>query len=161
MAEVRTVAAMAAALVALGACSPGGPPGVKPGELDDAVSKAIGDSETCVLIGERGSGKVLYRYNTATTCSNEWPACDRPERTSVGKLLDAAAKDGQVRLQSCYTLPDRSRSVGWAAGPIPGRDWVYAAVMQGERAFPGRMMADRLATAFDHAKVSRAAPSAP
>jgi hypothetical protein len=161
MTELRTACALAAALATLAACSPGGPPGVNQSALDEAVSKAIGDPETCVLIGQRGSGKVLYRYNTATTCANAWPACDRPDSATVGKLLAATAKDGQVRLQSCYTLADRSRSVGWAAGPIQGRDWVYAAVMQGERAFPGRMMAERLQTAFEKAKVSRPAAARP
>ncbi len=147
-----------AALAALSACSPGGPPGVDKTALDEAVSRAIGDPNSCVLIAEKGSGKVLYRYNTATACAREFPACDRPETTKVDKVLEATAKDGQPRLLSCYTQPDRSRSVGWAAGPIIGRDWVYAAMMEGDRAFPGRMMADRLESAFRRAKVSREAP---
>jgi hypothetical protein len=144
--------------LALAACSPNGPPGVDKAQLDEAVSRAIGDPNSCVLIAERGSGKVLYRYNSATACANEFPACDEPGKRKLGRLLDATAKDGQARTLSCYTLPDRSRSVGWAAGPVAGRDWVYAAMMEGERAFPGRMMADRLDNAFRRARLSRGAP---
>ena len=110
-----------------------------------------------MLIAQKGSGRVLYRYNSATACANAFPAFDAPGKTKLGKVLDATAKDLQPRQLSCYTLPDRSRSVGWAAGPIAGRDWVYAAMMEGDRAFPGRMMADRLENAFRRAKVSREA----
>ena len=70
-------------------------------------------------------------------------------------LLKATAKDGLPRQLSCNTLADASRGVGWASGPIAGTDLVYGAVMEGDRAFPGRMMADRLETAFRRAKVSR------
>lgn len=147
--------AAAAALVLLTACSPGAPPGVDRDELDAAVSRAIGDPNSCLLIARRGSGRVLYRYNTATVCDREFPACDAPGKTKVGKLLAATAKDGQVRQLSCNTTADASRGVGWAAGPIAGADLVYAAVMEGDRAFPGRMMAERLDHAFRRAKVAK------
>jgi UDP-glucose 4-epimerase len=74
----------------------------------------------------------------------------------VKALLDAAAKDGQPRTLSCSSTADASRGVGWAAGPIKGTDMVYAAMMEGERSFPGRMMAERLEAAFRRAKVSKA-----
>ena len=137
--------------LALSACSPGAPPGVDRDQLDAAVSRAIGDPNSCLLIAQADTGKLYYRYNTHT-------ACDRPERTKVGKLLDATVKDRQPRALSCNTLADASRGVGWAAGPIKGTDLVYAAMMEGDRAFPGRMMADRLEGAFRRAKVSKAAP---
>jgi hypothetical protein len=38
--------------------------------------------------------------------------------------------------------------VGWASGPVAGRDLVYAAVMEGPRALPGRIMAEKLADAL-------------
>ena len=52
-----------------------------------------------------------------------------------------------------------SRGVGWAAGPIQGTDMVYAAMMEGDRSFPGRMMAERLDAAFRRAKLSKEAPT--
>ena len=147
-------AALLLSALALAACEPGAPPGVNREQLDAAISRAVGDPNTCVLIAEKGSGKVLYRYNTATTCAKEWPSCAGPSSMKVGDLLDAVAQDGRPRMLSCNTTADASRGVGWAAGPLPGRDQVYAAVMEGDRAFPGRMMADRLEGAFRRAGAS-------
>ena len=145
----------AAGALAVSACSPGGPPGVDRQELDAQVSRAIGDPSTCVLIGRVGSGQLLYRYNTATACDRELPACQGPGNTKVGRLLEATAKDRQPRALSCNSAADASRGVGWASGPIAGTDMVYAAMMEGDRAFPGRMMADRLSGAFRRAKLSK------
>ena len=155
---LRSLALLAA--VSLAACSPGGPPGVDRDELDAQVSKAIGDPASCLLIAKAPSGRLLYRYNSATTCDRELPNCSadgQPTgKTKVARLLEATAKDGQPRLLSCNSTADGSRGVGWASGPIQGTDMVYAAVMEGDRAFPGRMMADRLNGAFRRAKVSKA-----
>ena len=145
---------LAASLLALAACAPDAPPGVNREDLDAAVSRAIGDPATCVLIAGAGSSRVLYRYNTATACDRELPDCDGPGTTKVGRLLEATAKDRQPRTLSCDSAVAPGRGVGWASGPIAGTDLVYAAMMEGERAFPGRMMADRLAGAFRRAKVS-------
>ena len=153
--------ALAGALC-LAACSPSGPPGVDRDELDAQVSKAIGDPASCLLIGKAGSGRVLYRYNSATACDRELPNCTpdgQPQgKMKVGKLLDATAKDRQPHTLSCSSTADGSRGVGWAAGPIQGTDLVYAAMMEGDRSFPGRMMAERLEAAFRRAKVSKPAP---
>jgi hypothetical protein len=124
-------------------------------ELDAAVARAIGDPNTCVLIADAKSGRLQYRYNTQAACERQLPACDRTGLTNAGELLDRAPK-GAVAL-SCDTLADGSRGVGWAAGPIAGADLVYAAVMEGDRALPGRVMADRLAGAFRRAGVARPA----
>jgi hypothetical protein len=70
---------------------------------------------------------------------------------TINQLLKATLKDGQPRTLSCSSTNDASRGVGWSSGPIPGKGLVYAAMMEGDRAFPGRMMADRLATAFKNA----------
>ena len=150
-------AAIATALAALSppACPPSTPPGVNRDELDAAVSRAVGDPNTCVLIAAAGSGRDNYRYNTATTCAREFPACDRAGTRKLKDLLDATVKDRRARTLSCNTQADASRGVGWASGPIAGTDLVYAAMMEGDRAFPGRMMADRLETAFRRAKVSK------
>ena len=136
------------------ACAPGTPPGVDKAELDAAVSCAVGDPNTCVLIAEQGIGEVLYRFNTATACARQFPACDRPGLTTVAALLEATAKDSQVRQASCDTVADGSRGVGWAAGPIAGKNLVYAAVMEGDRVLPGMIMADRLEGALRRARVS-------
>ena len=73
------------------------------------------------------------------------------EQGRVDQLLQATLKDGQTRTLSCSSTADASRGVGWAAGPIPGKGLVYAAMMEGDRAFPGRMMADRLSRSFKDA----------
>ncbi|HEX3887630.1 MAG TPA: hypothetical protein VHW05_09045 [Phenylobacterium sp.] len=139
-------AAPALALIALGlaACSPGAPKGVDKDRLDAAVSDAIGDPDTCLMIAEQPSGKVVYRYNTASTCDRKLPSCQGAGQQKLKDLLAAAAKDGQRRELSCLTTADASRGVSWLAAPIPGKGLVYAAVMEGTRTFPARMMADRL-----------------
>lgn len=154
----KGLAGAALAALALSACSPGAPPGVDRNQLDEAVSRAVGDPTSCLLIAQAGSGKLLYRYNTHTACDRELPSCEGAAKTKVAKLLArTAATRAKVQL-SCDTLDDASRGVGWAAGPIEGTDLVYAAMMEGDRAFPGRMMADRLEGAFRRAKVSKTVP---
>jgi hypothetical protein len=152
MTTFRPAALLALCALTLCACSPGAPEGVNKEALDDAVSRAIGDPNTCVMIAEASSGKVVYRYNSHTACANRWPACETPETRAVADLLKLTVADGRERKLSCNTQADASRGVGWAAGPIAskagGKPYVYAAVMEGGRAFPGRMMADRLSGAF-------------
>jgi hypothetical protein len=160
---MRAALILTAALV-LAACSPDAPKGADKATLDEAVSRAVGDPNTCVMIAERmeggKGGKVVYRYNTATTCDRSWPACDTPNLRKLKDVLEATARDGQPRRLSCNTTPDGSRGVAWAAGPIAGSaagaPLVYAAVMEGERVFPGRMMADRLARAWARAGLTPA-----
>lgn len=156
MRRAALTSAIALAALALTACQPGAPPGVDHDALDAAVSKAIGDPGSCVLIAKAGSGgRVLYRYNSATACDRELPACAGAASTKIARLLKTTAADRQVRRLSCSLPGDASRGVGWAAGPIAGTDLVYAAMMEGERAFPGLMMAQRLEGAFRRAKVSK------
>ena len=143
-------AALSFTVVLLAACSPGAPKGVDKDTLDAAISSAIGDPASCLLIAEQASGKLVYRYNTHTACARALPACDgtNNDTQTIDQLLKATEKDGQTHMLSCSSTTDASRGVGWASGPIPGKGLVYAAMMEGERAFPGRMMADRLANAF-------------
>ncbi len=138
-------------VVIVSACSPRLPTGVDTERLQEAISAGIGDPATCVLIGTRGSAKVAFRYNTRTTCARELPTCVGAARGTVGDLLRAVASDGQARAVSCSASDDGTRGVAWAAGPVSGRDLVYAAVMEGERTLPGHVMADRLAGAFKDA----------
>jgi hypothetical protein len=153
--EATAALAAVAAALSLAACSPGAPPGVDRKELDAQISRVIGDPNSCVLIARADNGKVLYRYNSATACAKEFPACDKAGTRKLEDLLKATAKDRQLHRLSCNTMPDGSRGVGWAAGPIQGTDMVYAAMMEGDRAFPGRMMSERLDAAFRRAKVSK------
>ena len=142
--EARGVAALALAALALAACAPGAPKGVDKDKLDAAVSDAIGDPATCLLIAEKAGGKVVYRYNTATVCARQLPSCQGAVAWQVKDLLAATVKDGQARTLSCSTTADASRGVSWVSGVLPLKGLVYAAVMEGTRTFPGRMMADRL-----------------
>lgn len=155
---LERLAGAALAALSLAACSPGAPPGVDRDQLDAAVSRAIGDPNSCLLIAQAGSGKLYYRYNTHTACARELPSCEAAGKLKVDQLLDRAVETRQPVQLSCDTRADGSRGVGWAAGPIAGTDLVYAAMMEGDRAFPGRMMADRLEGAFRRAKVSKTAP---
>lgn len=144
-------------LLALAACGPKAPEGVDQARLDAEVSQAIGDPATCVLIAEAPGGKVVYRYNSHTACDRPLPACDVAGERTLADLVKRTAQDGQARALSCSSTVDASRGVGWAAGPVPGRPGlVYAAMMEGDRAFPGRMMAERLARAFRDAGLTPA-----
>ncbi len=149
-------AVLGLAALGLAACQPGAPPGVDRDALDAAVSKAIGDPASCVLISRADADRVLYRYNSATACGRELPSCAGESATTIAAVLKATARDRKVRTLSCDTLADGSRGVGWAAGPIAGTDLVYAAMMEGDRAFPGVMIAQRLDGAFRRTGVSKA-----
>ena len=141
---MRLAASLAFVALALAACAPGAPKGVAKDKLDEAVSDAIGDPATCVMMAEAGSGKVLYRYNTATVCDRVLPSCEGAGQRKLKDLLAQVAKDGQRREESCNTTADASRGVSWLAAPIGRKGVVYAAVMEGTRTFPARMMSDRL-----------------
>jgi hypothetical protein len=141
---MRALATIAALAIGLAACSPSAPKGVDKEKLDAAVSDAIGDPASCLLIAERASGKVVYRYNTATACARPLPSCQGPNAWQVKDLLAATIKDGQSRALSCNTTADASRGVSWTSGVMPQKGLAYAAMMEGTRTFPGRMMADRL-----------------
>src|SRR5258707_2229823 len=55
--KLSLIAACAAAAL-LAACSPGAPKGVDKDQLDEAVSRAIGDPASCLLIAEVPGGRV-------------------------------------------------------------------------------------------------------
>jgi hypothetical protein len=147
-----TAAAGLAMAALLAGCGPKLPKGVEPDALYEAVSAAVGDPATCVLIGRKGSGAVAWRYNTHTTCARQLPACDGGAARTVNDLLKATAADGRPRTVSCTNPLDLSRGVGWASGPVPGRaGLVYAAVMDSRRGLPGRIMAEKIEGAFKDA----------
>lgn len=149
-----TVFAIAAMSLALAACQPPAPKGIDAQTLHDAISDAIGDPNTCVLIVEKGGGKVVFRYGEPTTCAIARPACDDAGGMMATEELGEKAAAGDVRTTSCDALGEAGDRVGWASGPItpsPGAqygDLAYAANMQGPSVLPGREIKVRLESAF-------------
>jgi hypothetical protein len=156
---VRLAAAATLTALALAGCSPGAPKGVSQENLDNAIINAIGDPDTCVLIAEKGD--VVYRFGTHVVCGRALPSCDGANLRTADDLLKQASAGGAPVTASCPSNADGSRTVGWAAGPVPGRDLTYAAVMEGKATPPGRVIADKLADAFVAAGLSPKTPSAP
>ncbi|MFI4975461.1 MAG: hypothetical protein ACHP84_13055 [Caulobacterales bacterium] len=146
------VAAIAAALLC--ACTPTPPSGrgLDKDALDAAIGRAIGDPTTCVLLADRVSGQVVYQYGDPFNCARPMPACDTAGTMNDKDALKTAARPGG-RMVSCNSVPDGSRTVGWASGRVQSqkRDLVYAAVMEGQRALPGQEMSARLDGAFSQA----------
>ena len=137
----KTALAGMAALLALSGCAPTGANTLPREALNAAIGQSIGDPNTCVLLADRATGRVMYRYGAPSTCSAAWPACDRPGTLTTGATI--ALGTTATRTVSCESSP--GRRVGWAAGPAPGeRPMTYAAVMEGDRALPGREIAARL-----------------
>jgi hypothetical protein len=155
---MRRALALLAIVASLPACAPktGGAAsagGLPSTQLDNQIAAAIGDPTTCVLIAEAASGKVLYRYGDDFNCARGLPACDAPGLINAKTALQFAGRPGG-RFASCNSLPDGSRTVGWAEGPVQsvaGRNLVYSAVMEGQRALPGHEMNARLFDAFSKA----------
>ena len=83
MTPFSAAAILTAAGFALAACEPALPKGVDADRLEAAVSGAIGDPNTCVLIGRPGSGQIVWRYNTHLTCGRGLPVCDKPGGRTV------------------------------------------------------------------------------
>jgi hypothetical protein len=140
---------------ALCACS-SGLKGVDESALQDAVSRAIGDPATCVLLVDQ-TGEVAWRYGTHMTCARDLPACAKPGETQTIEDVARRAAKGDETAASCPSSPDGLRSVGWASGTVQAspnahhKPLSYAAVMEGERALPGREIQARLADAFSQA----------
>lgn len=148
MSRARGVLALAAAL-ALAGCGPQAPKGVSHDALETAINGAIGDPNSCVLIGQAGSGRVIYQFGSHVTCGKEWPSCGAGPTRTTDDLLKVVAAGGAAVQASCPSNTDGSRGVGWAAGPVEGHaDLVYAAAMEGKSTPPGVIIADKLKTAF-------------
>ena len=135
--------------LSLAACAPAGPK-LPAAALDQAIGEAIGDPTTCVIIADRSTGRTLYSYNAGFDCTRGMPACDRPGYLSAKQAMVFAPAG---RAASCNSNPDGSRTVGWAEGRITSTkgDFIYSAVMEGDRALPGHEMAARLTDAFSNA----------
>ena len=126
--------------------------GLPGGALDHAIGDVIGDPTTCVVIAERATRRIVYSYGERFNCVRGLPACDRPGVMTAENAL-ALANTADGRGASCPSSADGTRRVGWAEARIasPRHDLIYSAVMEGERALPGREMMARLAAAFANA----------
>jgi hypothetical protein len=133
-------------------CSGGAKSAVPTEALDRAIGEAIGDPNTCLLLADRASGKVIYRYGAPFNCIRGLPACDRPGFISAKQAVVLAETPGG-RKASCPSNADGSRMVGWAEGRATSRtrDLVYSAMMEGQTALPGHEMNARLYDAFQKA----------
>ena len=150
-ARVRAPVLCAAAL-ALAACGPKSAQGLHTNQLDNLIAGAIGDPSTCVLLADAKTGQVVYRYGDDFNCVRALPACDSPATLNAHTALQFAAQPGG-RMASCPSLPDGSRTVGWAEGRVESakRSLIFSAVMEGQRALPGHEMNARLFDAFQKA----------
>ena len=156
MSKVKSHIVLTAATVAvigLGGCSMRGMASNMPTDaLDHAIGDAVGDPTTCVIIAERTTRKTIYTYGESSNCARELPACDRPGTLSANKALALADKPDD-RGASCPSNDDGSRRVGWAEGRVNSKrgNWIYSAMMEGEKTLPGQEILARLALAFKKA----------
>lgn len=150
---MRGLVVLATAAVALSACAPKLPDGVDEARLSETVGRAIGGPNTCVLIADK-AGKVVWKAGGYITCARILPTCQGSATATAQAVLEAA-KGQPARFASCPTGTGGANTVGWAIGPIPtggGRPdhgLSYVAVMEGERALPGREVQERVERAFE------------
>lgn len=155
-ATLRAGVVAASLMAILGACTPTPPSGknLPTDALDDAIGAAVGDPATCVLLADRATRKVVYRFGTSVVCRRTLPACDRPGFINPETALSLAATPGG-HAASCPSNPEHTAEVAWSAGKVESgkRDLIYSAVMEGRRTLPGREMAVRLQEAFAKAGI--------
>ena len=108
---------LSAAALLIFACSPAGPEGVDPSVLDREIGRRIGDPLTCVLLAERGSGKIVYRYGTNTVCARTYPGCQGQAERTVEDLLKNFDPAAEGRRAGRGPRPGLRRGDGGAAGP--------------------------------------------
>ena len=154
---MRAAVVAAVVLVAglLAGCSPKLPEGIDEVRLTDGVGRAIGSDSTCVLLAN-AKGKVVWRGGGYITCARNLPSCaGGPPVIAEAVLKEALGKP--ARFASCPTGTGGANTVGWAMGPVPtgegkpARNLTYVAVMEGERALPGREVQERVERAFERA----------
>jgi hypothetical protein len=147
---MRAVAALGLSAAVLAACAPAAPKGVDKAILDEAVSRAIGDPGTCVLVAE--NGKTVYQYGTHVVCGRTLPSCEGQGVQTLEQLLKATPPTAARKTASCRSNPAGTRLVAWASGPVEGRPGMtFAAVMEANEAPPGIVIADKLTAAFARA----------
>jgi hypothetical protein len=151
---IRRLALTALILAPLAGCSPKLPAGVDEERLSSAVGRAIGSPSTCVIVAD-AAGKMVWRGGGYITCSRNLPSCDGGDVTAEAVLKASLGKPS--RFLSCPSPSGGANTVGWAMGPVPAGEGKvssglrYVAVMEGERALPGREVQDRVEGAFEKA----------
>lgn len=157
---LRRVAGAALILVTvsgglLAGCSPKLPEGVDQDRLTVAIGRAIGSPSTCVIVSD-AAGKTVWRGGGYVTCSRNLPDCQGGASVTAEKVLKASLGK-PARFLSCPSAAGGVNTVGWAMGPVPAGEGKspsglsYVAVMEGERALPGREVQDRVEDAFESA----------
>ncbi len=150
---MRPVLILLPALALLAGCDATAPSGVDVHKLDAAVGEAVGDPSTCLLLVEKGSARVVYRFGTHSNCGRTLPSCEGAGTTTANDFAKAAAA-GTEKTISCDSGPNGENRVAWASGPVvksPGAkydDLAYAVVMESPTALPGREIAIRVNRAF-------------
>ena len=149
---MRALAGLILAASLLAGCAPKLPEGIDETRLTEGVGRAIGSGSTCVVMAD-AAGKVVWRAGGYITCARNLPTCaGGPPVIAEVMLKNAIGKPG--RFASCQTGTGGINTVGWAMGPVPtsagkpARNLTYVAVMEGERALPGREIQERVERAF-------------
>lgn len=145
------------ALVAglLAGCAPKLPAGVDADRLTQLVGRAIGSPSTCVVVAN-ASGAVVWKAGGYITCARNLPTCAGGDPVTAEVVLKASLGK-PARIASCPSAAGGANTVGWAVGPVPTADGkpdrglTYVAVMEGERALPGREIQERVEHAFTRA----------
>ncbi len=127
--------------VALASCAPKPPSGVNEEALWNALGDAVGDPNTCVVLAQAKTGKVIWKYQALNECGRDLPTCSTAGNRTAIDLAKLVAGNGASVTEGCS-------NVSWAAGPTPRTGVVYSAVMQGGRALPGMIIADKLENVF-------------
>lgn len=153
---MRRLAGLALIAGLLAGCAPKLPDGVDESALNAAIGRAIGSPSTCVLIADQ-AGKLVWRGGGYVTCSRNLPTCAGGNPVTAETVLKGALGK-PARFISCPTTAAGGvNTVGWAMGPVPTgagrppRNLTYVAVMEGERALPGREVQERVERAFARA----------
>ncbi len=140
----------------LTACAPKLPDSVDEARLGETVGRAIGSPSTCVIVAD-AAGRMVWRGGGYITCARLLPTCEGGAAVTAEAVLKASL-DKPARFLSCPTSPsDGVNTVGWAMGPVPAGQGKpssglrYVAVMEGERALPGREVQERVEHAFARA----------
>lgn len=149
---MRRLAGFILVAATLAGCAPKLPEGVDETRLNETVGRAIGSASTCVLIAD-SAGKVVWRGGGYVTCARNLPSCEGGETVTAEAVL-TASRGKAARFLSCPTGTGGTNTVGWAMGAVPAgegkvpRGYSYVAVMEGERALPGREVRDRVERAL-------------
>jgi len=136
----------------LAGCAPKLPAGVDADRLSAAVGRAIGSPSTCVIVAD-AAGKMVWRGGGYITCSRNLPSCEGGANVTADKVLKASLGK-PARFLSCPSATGGVNTVGWAMGAVPPGEGKapsghsYVAVMEGERALPGREVQERVEHAF-------------